>query len=289
MTTREIELEKLERDKAVQSRVTKDRDTIDAYEDLYRSGVKLPPLDVFFDGEVYWIADGFHRWEAAMSAGLESLSCRVHKGSKEDAQWFACAANQSHGLRRTNEDKANAVKIALAHPNGKKKSDRAIAEYVGVSHDFVGKIRRLPNMTTGDDGQLSHREGKDGKARRVKKQNTKPRPALLPPNLQVDDHLADADTVVDDPNPPETPDGSPEPPTSPQGVPADESGLDDALDPGERLAGASVAGEPSKSFADYLDAAVYRWLVDHPDYPLADLASALEYKAGEVRDRMEAE
>jgi hypothetical protein len=94
---------------------------------------------------------------------------------------------------------------------------------------------------------------------------------------------------VEEPNPPETPDSPPEPLTSLHSVPADEDGLDDNPDPGERLAGASVAGEPPNSFADYLDAAVDRWLFDYPDFSLIELASALEYKAGEVRDGMETE
>jgi len=94
---------------------------------------------------------------------------------------------------------------------------------------------------------------------------------------------------VEEPNPSETPNSPPEPPTSSQSVPADEEGLDDDPDPGERLAGASVAGEPPNSFADYLDAAVDRWLFDYPDFSLIELASALEYKAGEVRDGMETE
>ncbi len=88
---------------------------------------------------------------------------------------------------------------------------------------------------------------------------SKPRPALPAAALQVDDHSADAGTVVDDPNPPETPDSPPDAPTSLQSVPADEQGLDDDQDPGERLAGTSVAGEPilevdsipcTKAFAD---------------------------------------
>jgi len=94
---------------------------------------------------------------------------------------------------------------------------------------------------------------------------TKPRPILSVPALPSDDEIAASGNLGLIPqqivvtSPPETPDGSPEAPTSPQSVPADEDGLDDDQDPGERYAGASVAQEPileadsipcTKAFAD---------------------------------------
>ena len=124
---------------------------------------------------------------------------------------------------------------------------------------------------------------------------SKPRVALPTPALPSDEFDAEHYDIgpggPDDPepDPPETPDSPPEPPTSLHSVPTDEDGLDDDQDPGERYTGASVAGEPPNSFADYLDVAVDRWLFDYPDFSLIELASALEYKAGEVRDGMETE
>jgi len=36
----------------------------------------------------------------------------VIRGTQQDAQWFSFAANQTNGLRRSNEDKQRAVKAA---------------------------------------------------------------------------------------------------------------------------------------------------------------------------------
>lgn len=101
----------------------------------------MPPLQVMFDGVSYWLWDGFHRRWAADRAGLDKLPCIVTDGTREDAQWASYGANCSHGLRRTNADKAKAVKAALRHPNGAKTSDRQIAEHVGVSPSTVAKFR----------------------------------------------------------------------------------------------------------------------------------------------------
>ena len=54
------------------------------------------------------------------------------------------------------------VKAALVHPNGVKMSDSQIAEHVGVSHPFVGKIRKQ----LAADGSLetvTSRTGRDGR------------------------------------------------------------------------------------------------------------------------------
>jgi len=45
------------------------------------------------------------------------------------AQWLSFSANKDNGLRRTNEEKQEAVKHALLHPLGEKKSDRDIAKW----------------------------------------------------------------------------------------------------------------------------------------------------------------
>jgi hypothetical protein len=71
-----------------------------------------------------------------------------HQGTLEDAQWYSFGTNKDHGLRRTNEDKARAVKAALAHPNGAAKSDHQIAKHVGVDVKTVGNWHEKLTMGT---------------------------------------------------------------------------------------------------------------------------------------------
>jgi hypothetical protein len=99
------------------------------------------------------------------SDGRERSRCQTSTkavGTQQDAQWYSYSANQTHGLRRTNADKAKAVKAALAHPNGAKMSDGAIAEHVGVSQPFVGKHRAAINPTH-NGYQSPARTGRDGR------------------------------------------------------------------------------------------------------------------------------
>lgn len=159
-----IRIDKIRLDGDTQPRTEIDEAIVREYRDAYKAGVQLPPVDVFYDGANYWLADGFHRRWGAFKADIKSLDCVVHEGTREDARWFSYAANQTHGLRRTNEDKAKAVKAALQHPKGAELSDRQIAEHVGVSNTFVGKIR---SQVSTDD--TSTRKGKDGKSYPAKK------------------------------------------------------------------------------------------------------------------------
>jgi hypothetical protein len=102
-----------------------------------QAGVKFPPVTVFYDGSDYWLADGFHRRNAAFSAELAQMECDVRQGTREDAQWYSLSANKTNGLRRTNADKQRAVQAALVHPGGAGKSDHQIAKHVGVDQKTV--------------------------------------------------------------------------------------------------------------------------------------------------------
>lgn len=132
------------------------------YAELLENGKGLPPIDVFYDGEDHWVAEGFHRVAAHEKAGRTDIDCNVYRGSKEDAQWHALQSNQTHGLRRTNADKERAVKMALEHPEGAGLSDNKIAELVGVSATTVGKYRSQAEATI-QNGKSTERRGQDGR------------------------------------------------------------------------------------------------------------------------------
>ncbi len=152
-------------DAGTQARTKTDLKTCEAYIESMKDGAEFPPLEVFSDGtsDRYILADGFHRLQSHMSfRPNEPIPCRVHFGTLEDAQWFAITANKTHGLRRTNEDKRKAVKMALLHPHGAEKSERMIADDVGVSHTLVQNIAN-DLKSTGKLCQSTHRKGKDGR------------------------------------------------------------------------------------------------------------------------------
>lgn len=100
-------------------------------------GATLPPVEVIYDGTNYWLYDGFHRVAAHQAAGILIIDANIHQGTQADAQWRSYAANQTHGLRRTNDDKQRAIKAALRHPNGVTMANREIARHLGVDEKTV--------------------------------------------------------------------------------------------------------------------------------------------------------
>ena len=68
-------------------------------------GATFPAVLVFYDGQDYWLADGFHRIHAAHKAELTQIAVEVRQGSRREAVLYSVGANANHGLRRTNADK----------------------------------------------------------------------------------------------------------------------------------------------------------------------------------------
>ena len=119
-------------DGGTQPRATINLQTVSDYMNDMAGGAEFPPVDVFYDGSNYWLADGFHRIKAAEKSGRDEIACEVLQGTQQDAQWYSFGANKGNGLRRTNQDKQRAVKAALQHPGGASLSDVQIAAHVVV-------------------------------------------------------------------------------------------------------------------------------------------------------------
>jgi len=159
----ELLIESIRTDNGVQSRVKIDEAYVAELAEIVKAGGKLPPIDVYHDGTEYWAADGFHRIMAHVRVGKRNIKANIHKGTHDDSVWASCAANLTHGLRRTNEDKRHAVSMALSlHPD---RSDRAIAEHVGVGADLVGSVRRQVSLNDNSNVRkpIDSRVGRDGK------------------------------------------------------------------------------------------------------------------------------
>ena len=129
-------------DGGAQMRVEMSEQTIADYAEELISGTVFPPVIVYYDGEVYWLADGFHRVEAARKVERESIEAEIREGSDRDAILHGIGANARHGLRRTRADKQHAVEALVRDPDWSKWSDRHIGKVANVDHKTVGKIRR---------------------------------------------------------------------------------------------------------------------------------------------------
>lgn len=163
-----LELSKIRLDGGTQPRAGLRTDVIEEYAERMKAGVVFPAVTVYFDGTDYWLADGFHRLEAARRAAPDKpIEVEVREGSLSDAQWYSYGVNQRHGLRRTNEDKERAVLAALNHPKSSGLSDAAIAEHVGVHRNTVLRLRGKIGKKQGPDLHIlcksEKRTGRDGR------------------------------------------------------------------------------------------------------------------------------
>ena len=183
--TRQVLVESIRIDGETQSRAAINEETVAEYAEAMKGGAKLPPLTVFFDGTEYWPADGFHRLLAAKRIGRKNILADVKKGSREDAAWAACAANQTHGLRRTQADKRKAVEIALRlRPE---KSARVIADHCGVADHLVAEVRsrcviHAPGHVVGKDGKNYPVPPPRAKVTAAQSLGPPPRPEERPPS-----------------------------------------------------------------------------------------------------------
>lgn len=129
-------------DGATQPRAELNYEVIEEYSQAMRAGSVFPPVDVFYDGTDYWLADGFHRLAAAGGAELARISVVVHQGTRKQAEWFSFTVNKDHGLRRSAADVKRIIGCALIHENAANMSDNAVAKHIGCSHSWVSEIHR---------------------------------------------------------------------------------------------------------------------------------------------------
>lgn len=155
-----MKLSALVLDPSAQPRASLDWTLIAEYADAIRRGDAFPPVVAFGTEEEAYLADGWHRVHAAKEAGAECIAVDRRPGGLEDAVWFSCGANATHGLKRSNQDKRTAVERALLQKP--EMSDRDIARHCGVDHVTVGRVRGHL-VATGEVHQSDERRGSDGR------------------------------------------------------------------------------------------------------------------------------
>ncbi len=206
----DLQIDLIRMDGGTQPRAAINVATVQEYVERMREGDQFPPVTVYHDGKEYWLSDGFHRVHAARKGGFKTLQAEVWDGTRDDAFWMSLAANKTHGLPRTNADKARVVKVALeARP---RLSDKQIADHCGVSDKTVAKYRAELEATS-EIPKSSRRTGKDGRTTDTAKIGKSGQPktyfdddpgeAADPDNIPLDledgqDTTGDADAPVTD-------------------------------------------------------------------------------------------
>jgi hypothetical protein len=164
-----LKLSLIRTDGGTQMRASIDKDVYFEYRDIWKNGGKFDPIDVFYDGAEYWLADGFHRFYGAREAQLEKIEANVHQGTQRDAILFAAGANSRHGMRRTNADKRRSVEALLSDDEWVKWTDTKIAASALVSINFVGVVRKQLSSDESSPAARTAGEprvGRDGRSRK---------------------------------------------------------------------------------------------------------------------------
>ena len=165
-----LDITKIRTDGGTQVREKLDQGTVELYAERIATGDTLPPLVVFFDGVDYWLASGFHRYEAYLLNEVATIEVEVKDGTREEALWFAVGANRKHGLPLSRKDKRRAIAIVLGREQSRAWSNGKIASYVGCTDKTVASVRNKLESTT-EFPELKERIGADGKTRKVKKKD----------------------------------------------------------------------------------------------------------------------
>jgi ParB-like chromosome segregation protein Spo0J len=147
-----LAIAELHADERIQPRESLNLKTVADYATLYTeadpSELPLPPLDVFQVEACYYVADGFHRCEAAIRAGRTQVECHVYAGTMRDAMVHAALANVQRGLPYSFGDKSRILTRFLADPEMQTRSDRELARQLGISNAYVSTMRHRLEATT---------------------------------------------------------------------------------------------------------------------------------------------
>lgn len=184
-----LKLSQIRIDGGTQPRDSIDQTVVSEYNHSLMNGAVFPPVEVFFDGINYYLADGFHRYFAHKSAVSPDISVNVHTGTLRDAILYSVSANDKHGLRRSIADKRKAVMILLRDDEWKQWSNTEIAKRCNVSTPFVIKIRE--EMYPNEEPQAKKYTTKHGTVSTMK-------PPSKPKEKEIDEPVAEIDTEFDE-------------------------------------------------------------------------------------------
>lgn len=145
-----------------QSRTAIDDSVVSEYAEAIKNGAQFPPVTVFFDGTNFWLADGFHRLLAHKRAGETEINETRELGGQRDAMLYSVGANASHGLRRTNADKRNAVMMLLSDAEWAQWSNESIAKACHVSPPLVADVRKSNSKNLEIDEPVTRKVERNG-------------------------------------------------------------------------------------------------------------------------------
>ena len=172
MESQSISLDELTLDTMYRVREYNDEGVIMSYAECMETEEdfqKFPPIEVYYDGSSYWVADGRLRCLAAKKAGHKKIHAHITEGDRLGAFWASIVANGRQGFGLSWRDRQRVVTSALrCWPD---RSNQAIAVAVGVSEGTVRRFRaKLTEANEIENPQK--RVGVDGKRYPTRRKQT---------------------------------------------------------------------------------------------------------------------
>lgn len=204
-STVRIPLAQIEIGAGTQARTRIENALAEEYAEAMQDGAFFPPVIVFSDGKNSYLADGFHRVEAARRCGFLDIDAIEEQGTARDALWYALGANKAHGLRMSRADVRRAIGLALQE--FPERSSRDIARQIGCGDQLVGEVRAELESNCVIHA-VEKTVGADGKCRPAKRK-ARPAPESIPAESTIEVSSVSADTLAVDSSPePNTHDAS---------------------------------------------------------------------------------
>lgn len=134
-----------------------EQDVVDRYRELLDDGAIFPPVGVVYDKttETYWLWEGFHRRSAELRRGSKTIQCSITEGTQKDAVWLSFSANKAHGLPRQPGIVRGIIETILMSPDWSGTPLRAIASHVGVSFQYVNRVKQELSEQRANTGEFT--------------------------------------------------------------------------------------------------------------------------------------
>ena len=127
-------------DLEVQSRVAMDMEHCRFLSGELAISGELKPILVFFDGDKYWLANGFHRYHVYKKAGRSQIRCIVRPGGKAEAIVESARNNDGASKEKKSEDRKKSIRMLLQIPEWRNKTAKEIGDYVGLSKTTAARF-----------------------------------------------------------------------------------------------------------------------------------------------------
>ena len=153
----DINIHQIRRDGGTQPRGVLDEDHVNDLLFALKNRAKFEAILLYYDGENYWLTDGYHRLAATIRHGKDKIKASIRQGTLQDAQWHSFSVNQHNVLKRSNADKQRAIVGALKHSYGCARSNSEIAQHCGVDEKTV-RTWRLSLQESGEIQESQFRQ-----------------------------------------------------------------------------------------------------------------------------------